>query len=135
MRSKAKSALLALLLSLAVGAGWAISQAREAPAGRVPKPAIAPAKGEQCVEPVDFMRRNHMQLLLHQRDRTMHEGIRTKRYSLKGCVECHASPTTGSVAAEQGDFCQSCHSYAAVKIDCFECHASRPQALAGGAKP
>jgi hypothetical protein len=23
-------------------------------------------------------------------------------------------------------FCQSCHNYAAVKIDCFECHSSKP---------
>jgi hypothetical protein len=135
VRRRVQAALLALFLSLAIGGGWAVSQEREAPAGRVPKPAIAPAKGEQCVEPVEFMRRNHMRVLLHQRDRTMHEGIRTKSYSLKGCVECHASLTTGSVAAEQGDFCQSCHSYAAVKIDCFECHSSRRQAVAAGAKP
>jgi hypothetical protein len=25
-------------------------------------------------------------------------------------------------------FCRSCHDYAAVKVDCFECHASRPEA-------
>jgi hypothetical protein len=135
VRSKTKGALLALFVCLAAGAGWAVSQERGAPAGRVPKPAIAHAKGDKCVEPVEFMRRSHMEVLLHQRDRTMHEGVRTKSHSLKGCVECHASPTTGSVAAEKGDFCQSCHSYAAVKIDCFECHASKPQAVAGGAKP
>ena len=28
------------------------------------------------------------------------------------------------------DFCASCHSYAAVKLDCFECHASKPKATA-----
>jgi hypothetical protein len=122
-------------LATALATGWAISQERGALAGRVPKPAITQAKGDKCVEPVDFMRRSHMEVLLHQRDRTMHEGIRTKSHSLKGCVECHASPTTGSVAAEKSDFCQSCHGYAAVKIDCFECHASKPQAVAKGAKP
>jgi hypothetical protein len=49
-------------------------------------------------------------------------------------VSCHASKTTGSVAAASTDFCSSCHAYAAVKIDCFECHANKPQVL-GSAKP
>ena len=75
------------------------------------------------------MRRNHPQMLLHQRDLTVHEGIRTTKYSLKGCVQCHASKTTGSVLGEKG-FCQSCHAYAGVTLDCFECHASKAK-LAG----
>ena len=33
-----------------------------------------------------------------------------------------------SVAASDTNFCVSCHAYAAVKIDCFECHATKPQA-------
>ena len=66
MRSRAKGVLLALSICLAVGAGWAISQERGAPAGRVPKPVIAPAQGEKCVEPAEFMRRNHMEVLLRQ---------------------------------------------------------------------
>ena len=73
------------------------------------------------------MRRNHMKLLTHQRDETVHEGIRTKKHSLKECINCHASKETASVTAAQDNFCVSCHSYAAVKIDCFECHSSKPQ--------
>ena len=64
-----------------------------------------------------------MKMLFHQRDRTMREGIRTTRFSLKGCVECHASTQTGSVLGEEG-FCSSCHAYASVRIDCFEYHSS-----------
>jgi hypothetical protein len=95
---------------------------------RVPKPSVEAARGDKCVEDTQFMRRSHMQLLKHQRDETVHRGVRTTRHSLKGCIECHASRKTGSVAASGEDFCQSCHAYAAVKIDCFECHASRPDA-------
>ena len=29
--------------------------------------------------------------------------------------------------AEPEHFCRSCHDYAAVTIDCFQCHASRPE--------
>lgn len=96
-----------------------------------PKPIVEKAvKGEQCVEPTDYMRRNHMKLLTHQRRETVHEGIRTKKYSLKECINCHASKETGSVTAAKDNFCVSCHSYAAVKIDCFDCHSSRPQSTA-----
>jgi hypothetical protein len=72
------------------------------------------------------MRRNHMKMLFHQRDRTMREGVRTTRLSLKGCVDCHASAKTGSVLGEEG-FCSSCHAFASVKIDCFECHTPMRQ--------
>ncbi len=96
-----------------------------------PKPIVERAvKGEQCVEPTDYMRRNHMKLLTHQRRETVHEGIRTKKYSLKECINCHASKETGSVTAAKDNFCVSCHTYAAVKIDCFDCHSSKPQSTA-----
>ncbi len=74
------------------------------------------------------MRRNHMKLLMHQRKDTLRSGIRTGKYSLKECVACHASTISQSVNAEPGNFCQSCHNYAAVKIDCFECHANTSDA-------
>ncbi|MBI2754024.1 MAG: Hdr-like menaquinol oxidoreductase cytochrome c subunit [Betaproteobacteria bacterium] len=96
-------------------------------AERTPKPAIERARGGECVAPPAEMRRNHMELLKHARDETVHVGVRTAKASLNGCIECHASRATGSVAAGPRDFCVSCHSYAAVKIDCFECHASRPK--------
>lgn len=95
---------------------------------RVPKPVIERGKGERCVEDTDYMRKNHMKLLMHQRDETMHKGIRTTKHSLKNCIECHASRKTNTVVGSNENFCQSCHTYAAVKIDCFECHATKPKA-------
>lgn len=92
------------------------------------QPTLEKGKGDKCVEDTQYMRRNHMDLLKHHRDRTMHEGIRTTKHSLKGCVECHASEKTGSVAASKEDFCASCHAYAAVKLDCWDCHATKPKA-------
>jgi len=97
---------------------------------RVPVPEIARGQGDSCVEDTDFMRRNHMTLLLHQRDDTMLKGIRSEQHSLKECVSCHAVEGSDAVAvsyASEKHFCRSCHDYAAVKIDCFECHASRPE--------
>jgi hypothetical protein len=117
--------LLAALLTFAAAAS-----ALAAP----PLPAIEKARsGEQCVEDTATMRRFHMEFLKHQRDETVHGGIRGAKYSLKDCVACHASTKTGSVAAAPTDFCQSCHSYAAVKVDCFDCHTGKPGATATAA--
>ncbi len=97
----------------------------------VPLPSISRGQGEKCVADTDFMRRNHMNVLLHERDETVHDGVRGERFSLKECIACHAVPGPDSVpvtAASPKHFCRECHDYAAVTIDCFECHASRPEA-------
>lgn len=96
---------------------------------RVPVPHPAAGKGEHCVLPTAEMRRNHMKYILHQRKKTMHEGIRTPQFSLKGCIHCHAvQGDDGKPVSIKSPkhFCNSCHTYAAVHIDCFECHASTP---------
>ena len=86
-------------------------------------------QGEVCVEPVDVMRRDHMDILFHQRDRTMYSGERDSKHSLIGCLSCHTQKNDQGkfipINAE-GQFCQVCHAYTAVKIDCFECHATTP---------
>jgi len=92
--------------------------------------AISPTPlGEACVEPTDVMRANHMDFLLHQRDKTMHQGIRTKQHSLTECINCHATPgEDGKIArvSTPEHFCAGCHTFVGVKLDCFECHADRP---------
>ena len=94
-----------------------------------PRPDVAKAEGK-CVEPTDVMRRDHMEFILHQRDETVHEGIRTSKHSFKQCISCHA------VKDDQGEFvhvddskhfCVTCHEYTAVSIDCFQCHADTPR--------
>ncbi|HNQ04014.1 MAG TPA: hypothetical protein PKH69_05320 [Thiobacillaceae bacterium] len=111
--------------ALVTGMACLATPAMQAVAG-VDLPKLERGKGEQCVEDVDTIRRLHPALLKHQRDDTLRRGIRTTRHSLKKCVECHASEQTGSVAASKQDFCVACHSYAAVKLDCWDCHATKP---------
>lgn len=120
-----KVAGIGVLLAIGLAAA-ADSPGTQPAAGRVPQPVIEAARGGQCVEDPAFMRRNHMKLLKHQRDDTLRGGIRTGNYSLKACIACHASQTSGSVNVASTNFCQNCHTYAAVKIDCFECHANKP---------
>jgi len=93
----------------------------------VPKAKARFSEIQECVEPLADMRKNHMEYILHQRDATMHEGIRTKQHSLVECINCHVSdaPDAPRVSSEK-HFCNSCHTFAAVNIDCFQCHADRP---------
>ena len=123
--------LAALLLVLGIGSALAAD-----PVGRTPRPTIEPARaGTRCVEDPAFMRRNHMELLKHQRDDTVHGGIRGARHSLRGCIDCHAGAQTQAVNKAPTNFYVSCHEYAAVKIDCFECHTGKATALATKGAP
>ena len=134
-----------LATALLIGATLAADTSGTKPA-RI-GPTVKITKGEQCVEPTEEMRRNHMQMILHQRDDTVHRGVRTSKHSLKNCIDCHADPVTDSVLGKDG-FCESCHSFAAVSMDCFSCHTHKrdknaaapvpavvPAAANPGAKP
>ena len=120
-------AMLTVVLTVASSADAEEKQVR-----RVAVPVVKIEKGEACVAPTEDMRRDHMKVLLHQRDQTVQRGIRDSRFSLKNCVDCHASRETGNVLGKDG-FCSSCHAYAAVSMDCFECHTPRRQTRAAGA--
>ncbi len=86
--------------------------------------------GGECIRPTKEMRKNHMDMILHKRDETMYKGIRTKDASLKQCISCHAikgDEGTFIKATDPKHFCRGCHDQVAVRIDCFDCHASRPE--------
>ena len=123
--------LRALLLFLSLGLATTVCAAERAASAfgevSVPSPA-RPTAAEQCVEPVEVMRRNHMKFLLHQRDATVIEGERGSKYSLTGCMDCHnPADDSGRVVRYEDPehFCAECHAYTGVRIDCFECHADR----------
>ena len=87
-------------------------------------------ESKKCIHPEDEMRRNHMNYILHERDETMHEGIRNEPASLANCIDCHVEPDDKGEIADidsRDHFCNGCHQYASVQIDCFQCHADRPQ--------
>ncbi len=75
------------------------------------------------------MRINHMDELLHKRDETVIKGIRTKKHSLKACINCHIPEQHNGKELKHTDpehFCSTCHGYVAQQLDCFQCHADRP---------
>ena len=123
--------VVVLLLVALVGLNNVLDASEdEGVAKSVPMPVIARGQGDSCVEDTEFMRRNHMTVLQHDHGETAVKEIRSKGYSVKECIACHAvmGPDAKPVTADSPEhFCRSCHDYAAVKIDCFDCHKSRPR--------
>jgi hypothetical protein len=138
------------LLSLLAVLGWGLlslaiyaqpSQEASQKTSKIPLPELPKANksfssDQACVEPIDIIRRNHGDFLKHHRNKTMHQGIRTKQHSLVQCINCHVtSDEPGnypSIHEGKEHFCRSCHVYAAVSIDCFQCHSSQPELMVNG---
>lgn len=158
LRARRFAVTAAVMLACAAALGFAAHAAAPTAAD-----ASAPTPGAMhCIAPPDQIRRTHPDLLKHQRDLTVRQGIRGEPASLKACIGCHAAPEYQAVTRmlterlqhagavidpsrfsdDQGAaFCQTCHAYAAVKLDCFECHArtggsgmQSPQAFFSGLK-
>ena len=128
-----KYSLIPLLFSLLLGiytpgmAADGTSDEDAAASFYIPKAQRRFSEEQGCVEPTEDMRTNHMKYLLHQRDATVYEGIRTEQHSLHECINCHVSDAADAPRVDSDrHFCNSCHTYTAVTIDCFQCHADRP---------
>lgn len=132
MRGSVKTMRAAALLAAAllVSPVLSASESEGEAHGAISQTRSKAATAESCVRPVEEMRRDHMDLLKHKRDDTMHRGIRTTDASLAGCIDCHADRNESGefvpVDAE-GQFCQSCHADVAAKPDCFGCHRTTPE--------
>lgn len=97
-------------------------------------PGSRAANEKSCVEQTDFMRRNHMEVIKHQRDETVHGGIRATQHSLAGCIECHGARDPNGQPLPINDeqqFCGACHAFTAVRLNCFDCHATVPAPALG----
>ncbi len=82
-----------------------------------------PENERKCVEPKEFMRREHMKLLNDWRDSVVRNGNRLyvgaggKEFEMSlqnTCMKCHSN---------KKKFCDECHNYTmAVKPYCWKCH-------------
>lgn len=92
-------------------------------AGDYERPKLAlPADQKECIEPAEFMRAEHMQILDTWRDKALREGKRTYKASngkvwtislQNTCMECHAN---------KAEFCDKCHESNSVTPYCWDCH-------------
>lgn len=126
LRGGPRLASVLVQVALALVFAWTAASAIADPGARTPRPAVVIESEDGCVAPPAEMRRQHPQMLANQKNRTVREGIRGERVEFKGCIACHASSENGSVVGTERNFCQSCHSFVAVKLDCFDCHQPAP---------
>ena len=79
-----------------------------------PKPdLVLPTNEKKCIEPAEFMRANHMKLLVHARDAIVRDHAIKPQHHLENCKTCHT---------KRAEFCDRCHDYAGVKPECWDCH-------------
>ena len=119
-----------VLLGLLAAVLWVGAAVQAEEEGDFVSPSSKAATVENCVEPTEYMRRNHFELIRHQQDRAVYGGIRGTKHSIGGCVDCHVSYDAEGKPVEingKGQFCNSCHEYAAVDMNCFDCHATVPE--------
>jgi hypothetical protein len=99
-----------------------VGKANTVPESNLDTPVIKQMAVKQCIEPRQFMRAEHMQLLNNWRDSVVRSGNRIytasdgKQYSMSlqnTCMNCHSN---------KKEFCDKCHNYMAVNPYCFDCH-------------
>lgn len=81
-----------------------------------------PANETECIARTEFMRNNHMNLLMTWRDEVVRADQRTfaapdgrvwEKSLTHTCLSCHA---------EKAEFCDKCHDYLEVQPYCWDCH-------------
>ena len=101
-------------------------------ASPVPEPKLTDkAKAaKECVEPKEYMKVEHMQILDIWRDGVVREANRVyisekgKKFNMSlstgddSCMGCHSN---------KADFCDKCHDYASVTPYCWDCHIEPPK--------
>jgi len=111
-----------------------------APTPKLDTPAIQKLaeKDRKCVMPTEWMRANHMQLLVDWRESVVRskgsgggptedrmfvnpEGKKYLASLSNTCMDCHSNKT---------QFCDQCHNYVAVTPNCFGCHLTKEQPVA-----
>ncbi|MEW6116766.1 MAG: sulfate reduction electron transfer complex DsrMKJOP subunit DsrJ [Nitrospirota bacterium] len=104
-----------------------IGKATAKPEPKIDTPAIKEAqaklgKKDVCVEPKEFMKAEHMQLLNDWRDAALREGNRLYRASDGRTHDINLQNTCMNCHSNKKKFCDECHNYAAVKPYCWTCH-------------
>ncbi|GBD98953.1 hypothetical protein BMS3Abin07_00984 [bacterium BMS3Abin07] len=97
------------------------------PDPKLDTPVIQKMKVKECVEPKEYMRKDHMQLLISWRDAALRDGDRIykstsgKDYHISlqnSCLKCHSN---------KKKFCDECHNYVSVKPYCWDCHFAKKE--------
>jgi hypothetical protein len=112
-----------LVIFLAIATSPMSYQWAKGAAPGAPELKIAP-ENEQCVEPTQFMRSLHMDLLDAWRDEAVRDGDRTYvAFDGKVYEKSISGTCLSSCHSNKDEFCDRCHEYVGAKPYCWDCHA------------
>jgi hypothetical protein len=139
-RNKVIGGLVIFLVLITIPLWQNLGKTVAAPTPSLDTPVIKKLaeKDKKCVMPKEWMRANHMQMLVDWRDnvvRTKEQQVTTSRgrefvapdgkqylASLTNtCMECHSNKV---------QFCDQCHNYVAAAPNCWGCHLETGKKLA-----
>lgn len=124
---------LAAFVALITAPFWAAATA--AKTGTAAPKLTLPANQRECVAPAAYMRRSHMQLLIHWREDVVRRNDRQyvayngrifDKSLTRTCLGCHS----------KAEFCDRCHTYSGVSApSCWSCHNEPQSAVARRSMP
>ncbi len=120
------AALVVFVALLSIPFFYNMGKSNTGPVINLNTPAIQKLAVKECVEPVEWMRANHMKLLSQWREEAVRNGKtvyinsqgKSFENNLQTCVNCHFDPAS----KESEQFCVSCHTHTAVNPNCWTCH-------------
>lgn len=110
--------LCIVLLPLLINHGRVAADA--APA--LDTPEINELAQRECVESTEYMRSDHMHLLDAWRTEVIRNGNTMYTNSAGQVFEMSLEDTCFSCHSNRAEFCLSCHDYAGVETNCWNCH-------------
>jgi len=84
---------------------------------------VLPKHEKQCVAPAAYMKSSHMRLLMDWRENVVRQNTRDfttsdgRHFNMSLTSTCLKQCHDG-----KGEFCDRCHTYAAVSLPCWNCH-------------
>ena len=81
-----------------------------------------PEGGGECVADTEFMRNEHMQLLMDWRDEVVRDNDRI--YTAENGKQYYKSLSTTCMSCHDNkeEFCDKCHDFVGVEPYCWDCH-------------
>jgi len=87
----------------------------------IPKPK-PPADKKECIEPKNYIRVNHKNLLDDWKESVVRKGGRSYIASDKKIYIMSLNRTCMNCHRDKGEFCDQCHNYLGVTNKCWDCH-------------
>ena len=118
-KSKIIAGLIIFLIVVTFPFWYNMGKAAPAPETKLTDKA---KQAKNCIQPTEYMRVGHMQLLNVWRNEVVRDGKRTyvnqsgKDFNMSlsnTCMDCHSN---------KAEFCDKCHDYTSTAPYCWDCH-------------